>query len=207
MVPASPRHKELDMPAKTLPARATRLRRALALLAILLFGQAVPAAAPGPLPSDAEGFYFLAGEWQVQHRKLKDPWGEREEWSTFEGSAGFRTLVDGLVSVEELRDAKGVPFGGAVRTFDRERRVWSDSWVGAGDGILQPGVIGRFDGPVGTFTTADTYKDLVILARGVWRRVSADEFTWEQFISRDQGATWLLTWHMRFQRKAEGGPR
>ncbi|WP_158219942.1 hypothetical protein [Ideonella sp. A 288] len=181
---------------------AARLPGTLAVLAIAFASVAAQAAEPGPLPSDAEGFYFLAGEWQVQHRRLEDPWGEREAWRQSEGSASFRTLVDGLVSVEELRDAKGAPFGGAVRTFDRERRVWSDSWVGVRDGILQPGVIGRFNGPVGTFITPDTHKDRVILAKGVWRRVSADEFTWEQFFSRDDGATWLLTWHMRFQRKA-----
>lgn len=186
------------------PGHTLRLLAALALLVNFVFGSAALAADPGPLPSDAEGFYFLAGEWQVQHRKLKEPWGEREEWSQFEGSASFRTLVDGLVSVEELRDAKGVAFGGAIRSFDRERRVWSDSWVGARDGILQPGVIGRFNGNVGTFTTPDTHNDLVILASGVWRRVSVDEFTWEQLLSRDNGATWLPTWQMRFQRKAGG---
>lgn len=195
------------MPGQFLSPPAARLAGIFMLAVLVLFSAPAPAADPGPPPSDSEGFYFLAGEWQVQHRKLKDPWAEREEWSDFEGSASFRTLVDGLLSVEELRDAKGTPFGGAVRTFDRERRVWSDSWVGARDGVLQPGVIGRFDGPVGTFTTPDTYKDLVILARGVWRRVSADEFTWEQYFSRDNGAHWLLTWHMRFQRKAGSGAR
>ena len=30
------------------------------------------------------------------------------------------------------------PRTGAVRTFDRERRVWTDSWMGARDGVLQP---------------------------------------------------------------------
>jgi hypothetical protein len=180
--------------------RSPWLLGVLAALSIAC-GPMAAAAEPGPLPSDAEGFYFLAGEWRVVHRKLKEPWAEPEVWNQFEGSAGFRTLVDGLLSVEELRDAKGMPFGGAVRSFDRERRVWLDSWMGARDGVLQPGVIGRFDGPGGTFTTPDTYQDRVILARGVWRRISPDEFTWEQFFSRDQGATWLLTWHMRFQRQ------
>ncbi|MBL0086803.1 MAG: hypothetical protein IPP87_19125 [Ideonella sp.] len=181
---------------------------ALALTLALAAGLAGPtawaAAEPGALPSDAEGFAFLAGHWRVQHRKLKDPLSGTEEWNEFDGSATFMSLVDGVVSVEELRDAQGKPFGGAMRTFDRERRVWSDSWVGVRDGVLQPGVIGRFNGPVGTFTTPDTYKDLVILARGVWRRLSPDEVTWEQFFSRDDGQSWQLTWHMRFVRT--GGP-
>lgn len=192
--------------------RSNRPRRCLLvlgalLLPLLLLRPAVAVAEPGPLPTDAEGFDFLAGEWQVQHRRLQQPWVEPEVWKESTGSASFRTLVNGLLSVEELRDAKGAPYGGAVRTFDRERRVWSDSWVGVRDGILQPGVIGRFEGPVGTFTTPDTYEDRVILVRGVWRRVAGDEVTWEQFFSRDQGASWQLVWHMRFQRKSGSGLR
>ncbi len=185
--------------------RRTLLALGALLPLLLLTGPA--RAEPGPLPSDAEGFNFLAGEWQVQHRKLQQPWVQPEVWTSSEGTASFRSLVDGLVSVEELRDAQGKPYGGAVRTFDRERRVWSDSWVGVRDGILQPGVIGRFDGPVGSFTTPDVHQDRVILVRGVWRRVAADEVTWEQFFSRDQGASWLLVWHMRFRRQAGSGGR
>lgn len=186
--------------ATVLPALATLLALQLAMPALAQTPAAAPHAPP-PLPSDAEGFHFLAGEWRVLHRKLNAPGVTPEEWNEFEGTASFRTLVDGLMSVEELRDAKGQPFGGAVRTFDRERRVWSDSWMGARDGVLQPGVIGRFEGGVGHFTTADTDGERVILARGTWRRVNANEFTWEQFVSRDQGATWQRTWHMRFLRQ------
>lgn len=182
--------------------RTPRLLALLIALPLWLAGPPAVAADPGALPSDAEGFYFLAGDWQVTHRQRPDPWEAPEAWRDFSGSASFRTLVDGLVSVEELRDAQGRPFGGAIRSFDRERRVWSDSWVGARDGIVQPAVIGRFDGPEGHFVTADTMGDRVILARGVWRRVTPDEFTWEQFLSRDHGASWLLSWHMRFVRQA-----
>jgi hypothetical protein len=180
--------------------------RSMVALCALLLACTIPHAAaqsePGPLPSDAEGFNFLAGHWQVQHRKLKEPWAETPDWTEFQGSASFMTLVNGLVSVEELRDARGQPIGGAIRTFDRERRVWSDSWVGVRDGILRPGVIGRFNGPVGDFITPDTHNEGVILARGTWRRITRDEVTWEQFFSRDAGTSWQLTWHMRFTRQA-----
>ena len=194
-----------NRPNLTVAAHA--LRTLLLLITLSCAGPAARADEPGPLPSDAEGFQFLAGDWRVEHRKLDEPFGDTENWRRFEGSASFRSLVDGLVSIEELRDAKGAPFGGAVRTFDRERRVWSDSWVSARDGVLNPGVIGRFDGPVGTFTTPDVHNGRVVLVRGVWRRIAADEVTWEQFFSRDDGRTWLLAWHMRFVRQPAGGNR
>jgi len=154
----------------------------------------------GAYPSDAEGFAFLNGQWRVHNRKLKDPVGGREEWIEFESSASFITLLDGLVSVEELRDAKGAPFGSAMRTFDRERRTWSDAWVSARDGVLQLPMHGKFEGDTGTWTTQDTYNSEPILARGVWKRVTKDEVTWEQLFSRNDGKTWQSTWKMRFVR-------
>jgi hypothetical protein len=152
------------------------------------------------MPSDAEGFTFLDGEWRVHNRKLKEPLSGREEWQEFEVKAKFFTLLDGLVSVEELRDAKGAPFGSAMRTFDRVKRTWSDAWVSARDGVLQLPSHGRFENGVGIWETPDEFNGQPILARGVWKRVSKNEVIWEQLFSRDKGKTWELTWRMRFER-------
>ena len=172
----------------------------------LMSSQTIQAnAQPGAFPSEAEGLSFLDGRWRVHHRKLKEPLSGREEWLEFEGSAAFFTLLDGLVSVEELRDAAGAPFGSAMRTFDRERRTWSDSWVGARDGVLQPQQHGSFVGDTGTFIAPDTYNGQAILVRGVWRRISRDVVTWEQACSLDDGKTWELNWAMRFERIAGSG--
>ena len=45
---------------------------------------------PGALPTDAEGFYFLEGQWRVHNRKLQGPSnssGGKEEWIEFEARA------------------------------------------------------------------------------------------------------------------------
>jgi hypothetical protein len=152
------------------------------------------------MPSEAEGFTFLDGEWRVHNRKLKDPMSGREEWQEFEVKAKFFTLLDGLVSVEELRDAKGAPFGSAMRTFDRAKRTWSDAWVSARDGVLQLPSHGRFENGVGIWESPEEFNGQPILARGIWKRVSKNEVIWEQLFSRDKGKTWELTWKMRFER-------
>jgi hypothetical protein len=157
----------------------------------------------GLFPSEAEGFAFLNGEWQVYNKKLKDPLTGREEWVEFNTTASFFSLLDGLVSVEELRDAEGAPFGSAMRTFDRKRRVWLDAWVSAGSGVLQSPIEGRFEGDVGTFIAEDSFEGKKILARGVWRRLSKNEVTWEQASSVDNGKTWQDNWFMRFERVIE----
>ncbi len=152
------------------------------------------------LPSEAEGFQFLTGKWRVHHKKLNEPSNGKQEWIEFEGTASFFTLLDGMVSVEELRDAKDAPFGSAMRTFDIKRRVWLDAWVSAGSGILQSPIEGRFEGDVGTFIASDSYDGKTILVRGVWKRISGNEVTWEQASSSDDGKTWDDNWFMRFER-------
>jgi hypothetical protein len=166
-----------------------------------------PLQAPAPLPSDAEGFYFLEGNWRVANKRLKEPLSGKAEWTTFDSRARFITLLDGLVSVEELRDANGQPFGGAMRTFDRNKRTWSDAWVAARDGVLQLPWHGKFDNGVGLWQAEQEWKGETVLARGMWKRVSRNEVHWEQAMSRDQGKTWETNWKMVFTRvDSHGNP-
>lgn len=175
------------------------------LLAFILTGvmltmsTTAPAAIDAP-PSDAEGFAFLEGKWLVHNKKLKEPLSGRTEWSEFKMNARFFTLLDGLVSVEELRDDKGAPFGSATRTFDRAKRTWADHWLSARNGILNPPAHGRFEKGVADFISPDTFEGKDILVRGQWRRVSANEVIWEQSASVDKGKTWELNWHMTFKK-------
>jgi hypothetical protein len=153
-----------------------------------------------PLPSDEEGFAFLDGEWNVSHRKLKEPLTGRIAWNEFTGTAKFVTLLDGLMSVEDLRNDKGVPFGGAVRLFDRKKRTWSDQWVPFSTGVLQGAQHGSFKDGVGTFESDDEWNGKPIRVRGTWKRVNKNEVTWEQAASTDGGKTWEVNWSMRFVR-------
>jgi hypothetical protein len=151
-------------------------------------------------PSAEEGFQFLDGSWKVQNNRRKKILAGCEEWFEFESQAKFFTLLDGLVSIEELRDNNGIPFGSAMRTFDRAKRTWSDTWVAARDGIVNAPSHGEFDGDVGHWTSEFMFEGRMILSRGTWCRVNANEVTWEQHASLDKGQTWEKNWFMRFIR-------
>lgn len=179
------------------------MRHALAASLLFLAGvlpMPAPATPLGALPTDAEGFAFLDGQWRVFHHQMKDAMADTPEWVDYEGQARFFTLLDGLVSVEELRTADGRPFGSAMRTFDRAQRTWSDAWVSAGTGVLQLPQHGKFVDGVGTWQSEEDYEGTRMLARGVWKRVSPDVVTWDQSFSLDDGKTWKTNWEMRFER-------
>ncbi len=183
---------------------ASRLATAIVGALVLMSVQAAPAPqTPPPGPTEQEGFAFLGGDWKVHHQKLKEPLSGKTEWNTFEGTARFVTLLDGLVSVEELSDGNGKPYGGAMRTFDRNTRLWSDRWVPMFSGVLQEPVTGRFEGDVGTFTAPDEFNGVKILVRGQWKRISKTEVSWEQAASKDDGKTWETNWKMRFVKVAD----
>ncbi len=151
-------------------------------------------------PSTEEGFYFLDGQWRVFHRKLKAPLTGSTEWFEFEGQAKFISMLDGLVSVEELRDAEGQAIGSAMRTFDRAQRLWFDAWVSARDGILQAPQQGRFVDDEGVFLSQDVFDEKPIKVRGIWRRVNKDTVTWEQACAFGDSEDWEHNWFMRFER-------
>ena len=167
---------------------------------LLMSAQALAAPAPDSLPSDAEGFAFLEGQWQVSHRRLKEPLTGRTDWLEFESKARFFTLLDGLVSVEELYGADGKPFGAAVRSFDRSTRLWSDRWLPARSGLLGGAVTGKFENGVAVFASEEDWEGKRLISRGTWQRISPTEVTWQQEASIDDGKTWELNWFMRFQR-------
>jgi hypothetical protein len=179
----------------------------IGVFAFMTTSAAQSAKSPPPGPTDAEGFTFLDGNWKVHHQKLKEPMTGRTEWNTFQGTAKFFSAIDGLMSVEDLRDANNKPYGGAVRTFNRETRQWADAWMPASTGVLQGAQHGRFENGVGTFGAEDEFNGKPILVRGIWKRVNKDEVTWEQAASADQGKTWETNWKMRFERIVETAPK
>jgi hypothetical protein len=172
-----------------------------------LVGPAAQPAAPTPppvasrtVPPGRSGeFDFLQGDWQIDNRKRRSG---TEEWDRFAGEASVRTLLAGVVSVEELRIPVRQFSGMGLRILDQEKKVWVDYWVNARSGVLgRDGTPGGFEKGVGTFISEDVDGETRVLVRGIWDRITPQTCRWSQSISRDGGLTWQDDWIMDWTRR------
>ena len=152
--------------------------------------EAKPKAAESAKPK-AEGkvgdFNFLAGEWRINHRRLKSP----GEWDEFKGEATCWTVLGGVASIEELRIPARNFSGMGIRLLDVEKKVWADFWINSKSGVLTPpGLAGVFENGEGIFDADDTDNGKPIKVRGIWDRITAKSCRWRQGVSRDGGKTW-----------------
>jgi hypothetical protein len=178
-------------------------RRLLQLAAGFTIGQAAlgpRTAFAAPAGTGRVGdFDFLAGSWNVSHRRLKTPGGK--DWESFTGEATCFTILGGVGSVEELRVPARKWMGMGLRLLDVEQRIWSDYWVPAASGVLTtPGSMGVFENGVGTFLADDEDGGKPIKVRGVWDRITKTSCRWQQAVSRDAGKTWEDGWFMDWVR-------
>lgn len=164
--------------------------------------QTAPASSQTATHTAAPGdFDFLAGDWHVRHRKLKQYFVGSNDWDEFEGDATCWTTLAGLGSIEELRvPARGFS-GMGIRLLDLQKRVWSDYWVSSKSGVLTPPSTGVFVDGVGTFESDDEFEGKPIRVRGVWDRIAPNSMRWHQSASRDGGTTWEHNWFMEWTRK------
>lgn len=158
--------------------------------------EAKPKAAESAKPK-AEGkvgdFNFLAGEWRINHRRLKSP----GEWDEFKGEATCWTVLGGVASIEELRIPARNFSGMGIRLLDVEKKVWADFWINSKSGVLTPpGLAGVFENGEGIFDADDTDNGKPIKVRGIWDRITTKSCRWRQGVSRDGGKTWEYSWFM-----------
>jgi hypothetical protein len=181
------------------PVRRTLLTSAAAGLAVSMTGGGAAtdaAATPASPPGKPGDFDFLAGEWKIRHRRLKDG-----AWDAFEGEATCWTILGGVGSVEELRIPARDFSGMGLRLLDVEKRIWSDFWVNAKSGVLGgSGMPGHFIDGAGIFIADDMDGSTPIKVRGLWDRITPTSCRWTQSVSRDGGASWQHNWIMDWSR-------
>jgi hypothetical protein len=150
-------------------------------------------------PGKAGDFDFLAGSWNISHRRLKTDGSKT--WDEFKGEATCWSILSGIGSIEELRIPERNFSGMGLRLLDVENKIWSDFWVNARSGVLTtPGTTGYFENGVGIFIADDVDAGKPIKVRGIWDRITAKGCRWHQSISRDGGKTWDDNWLMDWSR-------
>lgn len=163
-------------------------------------GDVPPTFEPG---AHAHDFDFLPGSWRVHHRRLRHRLAGSDEWEEFEGSSEVRPILGGAGFVDDnvIELPAGTYRSISLRTYDPATDSWSIWWLdGRTPSRLDPPMIGRFDGGVGTFMGEDTFDGRPILVRFLWSNVTEHAADWEQAFSPDGGRTWEVNWRMALTR-------
>jgi hypothetical protein len=146
-------------------------------------------------------FDFCHGHWHVRNQRLTQRLVGSQDWETFEAVQQCRPILGGIGNVDEFSTGWGNGFlGMTLRLFNPQSRQWSIYWASNRDGILEPPVVGGFEGGVGTFYGPDQHQGQPVLARFIWNEITAVSAHWQQALSTDDGASWETNWHMYFSR-------
>ncbi len=151
-------------------------------------------------------FDFLLGSWTVRNLRLRERLADCDEWVEFTAVSEARRILDGLGNEDVFRtDHAGGFVGMSFRFFDPETRLWSIYWADSRrSGLLDPPVVGGFEGDTGIFEGDDTFAGEPIRVRFIWSGVATATPRWEQAFSDDGGDTWETNWIMELTRR-EGG--
>jgi hypothetical protein len=149
-------------------------------------------------------FDFVIGNWLVKHRRLKERLANCTEWLEFDGEMSTQKILGGFGNIEDniLRLPDQEVRAIALRSYDQNTKNWSIWWLdGRFPGRIDVPVVGNFVDGVGTFFANDTFQEIPIIVRFVWRQIGVDLLRWEQAFSADEGDSWETNWTMDFHRQ------
>ncbi|MXV53339.1 hypothetical protein GS399_20455 [Pedobacter sp. HMF7647] len=114
------------------------------------------------------------------------------EWVEFESTVEMRKLLNGIGNMDIYRTTvDGKPFEGvALRVFNPKTKLWSIYWVDGNTGVMDPPVVGSFEGNIGRFYCKDKFRGKDIIVVFQWDKTDPDNPVWSQAFSPDNGNTW-----------------
>jgi hypothetical protein len=142
--------------------------------------------------SSVNDFDYLVGKWKLSDRKLKSRLTKSTEWISFESTVEMKKLLNGIGNMDIYRTiVDGKPFEGvALRLFNPKTRLWSIYWADSNVGVLDPPVVGSFDGNIGKFYCKDKYNGINVIVLFLWDKTDTENPVWSQAFSPDNGVTW-----------------
>lgn len=157
------------------------------------------------ITSTSAEFDFLIGPWDIQNKKLKTRLDQCSDWIEFEAKADMNKILNGLGNTDRFLTAFNLADfeGMSLRLFNPKTKLWSIYWADSNVGILDPPVVGSFEGNIGTFYGKDFLLDKPVLVMFQWDKTDAEKPIWSQAFSPDQGLNWEWNWYMYHQRPVE----
>jgi hypothetical protein len=167
-------------------------------------------------PPGVHDFDFIYGMWRMPNHKLTKRLAGSHEWVDFISCDEASPLPGGVGDIDYFKTNYWKDFVGVtVRTYDPKTGLWRIYWVDNtfSAGIIQPPVVGKFNGNVGIFEGPDTFSGISIVVRYTWTlnpkrapglanweqalnpKGAPVLATWEQAFSTDGGKTWETNWY------------
>jgi hypothetical protein len=142
--------------------------------------------------SSADDFNYLAGKWTMDNRRLNTRLNHCTEWTSFVSTdENTGTILNGVGNTDLYKATlDGQPFEGlTIRLFNPKTRLWSIYWA-SNTGVMDPPVVGSFEGNIGRFFCKDVYHGIPVLVVFAWDKTDIDNPVWSQAFSTDNGRTW-----------------
>ena len=153
-----------------------------------------------PVRDGSHDFDFIYGKWRMPNRRLVKRLAGSHEWTDFISCTEGSPLAGGIGDMDILRTSYWKDFVGiTIRTYDPETGLWRLYWFDNrfSHGVIDPPVVGKFNGKVGVFEGKSTFNGKPILVRFTWtiNPVGSKAVAkWEQAFSPDDGKTWEINW-------------
>jgi hypothetical protein len=157
-------------------------------------------AAAANVRDGSHDFDFEYGKWRMPNHRLVKRLAGSHDWADFVSCDEGWPLPGGIGDMDVFRTSYWPNFVGmTLRTYDPQTGLWRLYWFDNhfSHGVVQPPVIGKFQGNVGVFEGKDTYDGKPIVARFIWTvnpKGSKVVATWQQAFSTDGGKTWEVNW-------------
>lgn len=145
-------------------------------------------------------FDFIYGKWRMPNHRLVKRLAGSHTWDDFVSCDEASPLPGGIGDMDVYRASYWKDFVGiTIRTYDPQTGLWRLYWFDNrfSHGVIQPPVVGSFDGNVGVFEGKDTFNGKPIIVRFIWTlnpKGSEVAAKWEQAFSTDGGKTWETNW-------------
>jgi hypothetical protein len=179
---------------------ATMLVAAIASAAPVHAAQDKSQPAPAKVRDGSHDFDFLYGKWRMPNHRLVKRLADSRDWDDFLTCDEAKPLPGGIGDMDIMRANYWPDFVGVtVRTYSPQTGLWRLYWVDNqfSHGVLDPPVVGKFNGNVGVFKGDSTFNGKPIIMRFIWTlhpKGSNAVAKWEQAFSADGGKTWETNW-------------